>query len=84
MTDDTWTAGRTADRCSAVLDEVERAVVGHRPSLELVLIGILAGGHVLIEDLPGLGKTLMARSFATALGLTSPGSSSPPTCCPPT
>jgi MoxR-like ATPase len=69
MTDDRWTASQTADRCSAVLDEIERAVVGHRRSLELVLIGILAGGHVLIEDLPGLGKTLIARSFATALGL---------------
>jgi len=52
-----------------VLAEVERAVVGHRRSLDLVLTGILAGGHVLLEDLPGLGKTLIARSFATALGL---------------
>jgi MoxR-like ATPase len=52
-----------------VLDEIERAVVGHRRSLELVLMGILSGGHVLLEDLPGLGKTLIARSFATALGL---------------
>jgi MoxR-like ATPase len=52
-----------------VLDEIERAVVGRRRSLELVLMGILAGGHVLLEDLPGLGKTLIARSFATALGL---------------
>ena len=52
-----------------MLDEIERAVVGHRRSLELVLMGILAGGHVLLEDLPGLGKTLIARSFATALGL---------------
>jgi len=52
-----------------VLDEVERAVVGKRPVLEQVLCGILAGGHVLIEDLPGLGKTLIARSFATVLGL---------------
>ncbi len=52
-----------------MLDEIERAVVGRRRSLELVLIGILAGGHVLLEDLPGLGKTLIARSFATALGL---------------
>ena len=42
---------------------------GHRRGLELVLIGILAGGHVLLEDLPGLGKTLIARSFATTLGL---------------
>ena len=52
-----------------VLDEVERAVVGKRRALELVMLGVLAGGHVLIEDLPGLGKTLLARSFATALGL---------------
>ncbi|MGO1284153.1 MAG: AAA family ATPase [Brachybacterium sp.] len=53
----------------AVLDAVETAVVGKRESLELVLTGILAGGHVLLEDLPGLGKTLAARSFAQALGL---------------
>ena len=54
----------------AVLDEVQRAVVGKRDQLLLVLAGILAGGHVLIEDLPGLGKTLAARSFAQTLGLT--------------
>ena len=53
----------------AVLDEVERAVVGKRDALTLVLSSILAGGHVLLEDLPGLGKTLAARSFAQALGL---------------
>ncbi len=54
---------------AAVLDQVERAVVGKRAALEMVLAGILAGGHVLIEDLPGLGKTLAARSFAQTLGL---------------
>src|SRR6202142_1879658 len=59
----------TAERCTAILDELERAVVGRRRTLELVLIGILAGGHVLLEDLPGLGKTLIARSFARVLGL---------------
>jgi MoxR-like ATPase len=53
----------------AVLDSVGSVVVGKRDSLELVLAGILAGGHVLLEDLPGLGKTLTARSFAQALGL---------------
>jgi MoxR-like ATPase len=63
------TPGQATERCAAVLDEVGRAVVGHRHSLELVLMGILAGGHVLLEDLPGLGKTLIARSFATTLGL---------------
>ncbi|HYM50409.1 MAG TPA: MoxR family ATPase [Candidatus Limnocylindrales bacterium] len=52
-----------------LLDQVERAVIGKREALELVLIGILADGHVLIEDYPGLAKTLMARSFATAMGL---------------
>ena len=59
----------TAGTCTAILDELERAVVGRRRTLELVLIGILAGGHVLLEDLPGLGKTLIARSFARVLGL---------------
>lgn len=52
-----------------VLDEVNRAIVGKRDALTLVMCGILAGGHVLLEDLPGLGKTLAARSFAQALGL---------------
>jgi MoxR-like ATPase len=51
------------------MDELQKAVVGRRRTLELVLIGILAGGHVLLEDLPGLGKTLIARSFARVLGL---------------
>ncbi|HEY2265434.1 MAG TPA: MoxR family ATPase, partial [Streptosporangiaceae bacterium] len=59
----------TAQQCKAILDELERAVVGRRRTLELVLIGILAGHHVLLEDLPGLGKTLIARSFAQVLGL---------------
>ena len=57
------------DAARRVLDAVETAVVGKRQSLELVLTGLLAGGHVLLEDLPGLGKTLAARSFARALGL---------------
>jgi MoxR-like ATPase len=56
-------------RCREVLDEVERAIVGKRGPIELVLLGILARGHVLIEDLPGVGKTVLAKSFAGALGL---------------
>ena len=51
------------------LDEVGRAVVGKSEQLEMVMAAILAGGHVLLEDFPGLGKTLIARAFATALGL---------------
>jgi MoxR-like ATPase len=58
-----------AARASAVLDEIERAVVGKRDALELIMTAVLASAHVLIEDLPGLGKTLIARSFAAALGL---------------
>jgi MoxR-like ATPase len=57
------------DRGAAVLDEVERAVVGKRDALELILVGVLADGHVLIEDYPGLAKTLIARSFARATSL---------------
>ena len=53
--------GRISNR---LLDEVERAVIGKRDALELLLLGVLADGHVLIEDYPGLAKTLMARSFA--------------------
>ncbi len=58
-----------ADRAARILDEVERAVVGKRAALELALTALLADGHVLIEDYPGLAKTLIARSFATATGM---------------
>jgi MoxR-like ATPase len=56
-------------RLNAVLDEVDTVIVGKRAATEVVLAGILAGGHVLMEDYPGLGKTLAARTFARALGL---------------
>jgi MoxR-like ATPase len=52
-----------------VIQEVEKAIVGKRALLEMVMAASLAGGHILLEDFPGLGKTLLARSFATALGL---------------
>jgi MoxR-like ATPase len=56
-------------RSNRILDEVEKAVIGKRAALELLLLGVLADGHVLIEDYPGLAKTLMARSFARATSL---------------
>lgn len=59
----------TTERCESVLDEIGRAVVGKRGALNLILMTVLARGHVLVEDLPGLGKTLIAKSFAAALGL---------------
>ncbi|SFF89734.1 MoxR-like ATPase [Halopelagius inordinatus] len=55
--------------CDEVLREVSRAVVADRAFLERILLGVLARGHVLIEDVPGTGKTLTAQSVATALGL---------------
>jgi MoxR-like ATPase len=58
-----------ADTCERILDEVERAVLGKRDALELLLLGILADGHVLLEDFPGLAKTLAARSLAQATTL---------------
>jgi MoxR-like ATPase len=54
---------------SLIVDEVSKAIVGKAEVLELVLVGILARGHILLEDVPGLAKTLMARSFATVLGM---------------
>ncbi len=62
-------AQRAAELAGKVLDEIERVVIGKRPVLELVLLALLSDGHVLIEDLPGLAKTLMARSFAAVIGL---------------
>jgi len=54
---------------NAVLEEVKKAIVGKDEVLKLILTTILADGHILLEDLPGLAKTLMAKSFATALGV---------------
>jgi MoxR-like ATPase len=66
MTMDLETA---SGHCSSVLDAVESAVIADRGFLETVLLGVLARGHVLLEDVPGTGKTLTARTIAAALGL---------------
>lgn len=58
-----------SDECKSVLNAVETAVIAEREVLEAVLLGVLARGHVLLEDVPGTGKTLTARSLASALGL---------------
>jgi len=57
------------DRGRRVLDEVERAIVGKREALELIMLALLSEGHVLLEDYPGLAKTLIARSLAQATSL---------------
>jgi len=71
VSDGTTTASlaATAERADQVLDELERAIVGKRAVLELVLLGLLADGNVLLDDLPGVAKTLIARSLATVTGL---------------
>ncbi|MEU6861060.1 MoxR family ATPase [Glycomyces sp. NPDC046736] len=60
---------QVAHHAGAVLKSVQSVIVGKEEPLRLVLAGILAGGHILLEDLPGLGKTLTARCFAQSLGL---------------
>ena len=61
---------QTQRNAEAILDEVERAVIGKRSTLELLLAGMLADGHILLEDYPGVAKTLIARSFSDAIGAT--------------
>ncbi|MEI2611981.1 MAG: MoxR family ATPase [Candidatus Promineifilaceae bacterium] len=60
---------RVAELSGRVVQEVEKAIIGKRNLLRMVMAAILADGHVLLEDFPGLGKTLLANSFATALGI---------------
>jgi MoxR-like ATPase len=67
--EDRLSAQRLQDQAEQLLDEVSKALVGKRDAVRLVLVALLADGHVLIEDLPGLGKTVLARSFASALDL---------------
>jgi MoxR-like ATPase len=62
-------ATQASTECAAVLDEIGDAVICERSFLEEVLLGVVGRGHVLLEDVPGTGKTLTARSVATALGL---------------
>ncbi len=65
----TIAANNIAGEAKAVLDEIGKVVVGRTRTVRLALAAVLAGGHVLLEDVPGLGKTLIARSLAQALSL---------------
>ncbi len=58
----------TTERAQAVVTEIEKVIVGKRASVELVVIGLLSHGHVLIEDIPGVGKTMLAKALAAAVG----------------
>jgi len=70
LTSPTITIDQVSRKGREVLAEMEKAIVGKRSFLEKVFCAVLADGHVLIEDLPGLAKTLTARSFSAVLGLT--------------
>lgn len=58
----------TEERARAVVEQIETVIVGKREAVEQVVIGLLCNGHVLIEDIPGVGKTMLARALAAALG----------------
>src|SRR4030066_398004 len=58
----------TAERAEAITSQIETVIVGKREAVELVVVGLLCNGHVLIEDIPGVGKTMLARALAAALG----------------
>src|SRR5512136_744517 len=51
-----------------LINNLEKVIVGKRASIELIIVGLLCQGHVLIEDVPGVGKTVLARSLAKSLG----------------
>jgi MoxR-like ATPase len=57
-----------AERVGQVVDQVEKVIVGKRGAIELAMVSILSGGHILIEDIPGVGKTTLAKGLAKALG----------------
>lgn len=57
------------ETCGKIIKEIEKAVVGKRECIEKVLCAILAGGHILLEDIPGVGKTTLALAFSRAMSL---------------
>jgi MoxR-like ATPase len=65
--------------CPPLIDQISTIIVGKRPQIEDCVACLLAGGHLLIEDVPGVGKTTLAHALAVSLGLRSRACSSPPT-----
>ena len=65
-----------------VISNVEKVIIGQRNAMELLLTALLCEGHVLIEDVPGVGKTMLARALAISWGSASSACNARPTCCP--
>ena len=57
------------EKAGQIIQEVSKAIIGKSDCIRIILCAILSGGHVLIEDIPGVGKTTLALAFATAMGL---------------
>ena len=76
--DNTQIIASVAER---VVTNVEKVIIGKRHEVEMTLIALLCEGHLLIEDVPGVGKTMLADPSPNRSGANSDASSSPPTCC---
>src|SRR5690606_24075647 len=58
------------EQLQAVIDNIERVIIGKRDAIRYTLVAVLSGGHVLLEDVPGVGKTMLVRALARSLGCT--------------
>ena len=72
---------QTQPQITRLLTALEQVILGKPLQLKIALVTLLARGHLLIEDLPGMGKTTLAHALAQVLGSTAGGCNSPPICC---